>query len=65
MNKAMNHSQVQTCPQCGSHCPADALLCGRGRKYFGAADDGHDGHSHDGHGHGGHGHHHGCEGHNK
>ena len=29
------------CPQCENHCPADALKCGRGRKYFGAEDAGH------------------------
>lgn len=53
MNEAINHNQAQTCPQCDNHCPADALQCGRGRKYFGTADDGHGhDHSHDGHGHG-------------
>lgn len=25
----------KTCPQCENHCPADALKCGRGAKYFG------------------------------
>lgn len=24
-----------TCPQCENHCPADALKCGRGARYFG------------------------------
>lgn len=23
------------CPQCENHCPADALKCGKGEKYFG------------------------------
>ena len=55
MNEAMENNQVQTCSQCDNHCPADALQCGRGRRYFGVAGGGHE----HGHGHGGcgHGHH--------
>ena len=45
MNEAMGNNPAQTCPQCDNHCPVDALQCGRGRKYFGVADDGHE-HSH-------------------
>ena len=55
MDEAMKNGQAQTCPQCDNHCPADALQCGRGRKYFGVTDGGHDGeHNHE------HGHEHGC-----
>ncbi len=50
MNEAMENDQARTCSQCGNHCPADALQCGRGRRCLGAADGGHE------HGHG-HGHH--------
>lgn len=25
----------KNCPECENHCPADALKCGRGAKYFG------------------------------
>lgn len=46
MSKAFKDNQMQTCPQCDNHCPADALQCGKGRKYFGAEDTGHE------HGHG-------------
>lgn len=47
MDEAMKNTQVQTCPQCDNHCPVDALQCGRGRKYFGVADGGHEhGHGH-------------------
>ena len=46
MNEEMENSQAQTCPQCDNHCPADALQCGRGRKYFGVTGDDH-GHNRD------------------
>ena len=52
MNEAVTNNQTQTCPQCDNHCPVDALMCGRGRKYFGVVDGGNE---HD-HGHGGCGH---------
>ncbi len=48
MDQAMENNREQTCPQCDNHCPVDALQCGRGRKYFGVTEAGHD---HD-HGHG-------------
>ena len=54
MDEAMKNDQAQTCPQCGNHCPVDALQCGKGRRYFGVTDEGH-GHKHDhdhGHKHG-------------
>ena len=35
MSGAIDHGLAQTCPQCDSHCPIDALRCGQGRKYFG------------------------------
>lgn len=63
MNEAMKHDQAQTCPQCGNHCPVDALQCGRGRKYFGVTDGGHDGehnHEHEHKHEHGHEHEHGC-----
>ena len=44
MSKSMDHTLAQTCPQCDNHCPVDALQCGRGRKYFGVADDIHEHH---------------------
>lgn len=54
MSEQIEKEQAQVCPMCGNHCPANALQCGRGRKYFGAADI----HGQDpGHGHGGHLHH--------
>lgn len=37
MDQVVENHQGQTCPQCGRHCPADALECGRGRSYFGVA----------------------------
>ena len=65
MNEAMENNRVQTCSQCDNHCPADALQCGRGRRYFGVADGGHE----HGHGHGHHEHrdgkHHQHEGHGR
>ena len=45
MDEAMKNNQVQTCPQCDNHCPVETLQCGRGRKYFGVADGGHE-HNH-------------------
>lgn len=27
--------EEKICPQCENHCPADALKCGKGAKYFG------------------------------
>lgn len=62
MDQRIEAEQTQVCPQCGRHCPADALQCGRGRAYFGesGADDDHDGEGRHHHGHGdGHDHHHG------
>ena len=59
MDEAMKSNQVQTCPQCDNHCPVDAIQCGRGRKYFGVADGGHEHDHRRGHDHGsscGHGH---------
>lgn len=61
MSEIEKKNQMQTCPQCDNHCPVDALQCGRGRKYFGAADGAQDQayeheHGEHGHGHGGHGH---------
>ncbi len=50
MSEAMNAGQAQTCPQCDNHCSSDALQCGRGRKYFGVTDIGHDHDHHHGHG---------------
>lgn len=42
----------ERCNQCENACPVDALKCGRGRRYFGMEDAGHDHeHSHE-HGHG-------------
>lgn len=35
MSKATKNSQMKICPQCNNHCPADALQCGKGRKFFG------------------------------
>lgn len=46
MSEEMRNSLEQSCPQCGNHCPLNALQCGRGRKYFGADDSGHDHHHH-------------------
>lgn len=48
MNEAIKNGQMQTCPQCGNHCPADALQCGKGRKCFGVAEAGRGHHGHDG-----------------
>ncbi len=48
MDHSMENNREQTCPQCDNHCPVDALQCGKGRKYFGVTEAGHD---HD-HGHG-------------
>lgn len=60
MSEIQKNNSVQTCPQCDNHCPADALQCGKGRKYFGAADEnreqGHDGHGEHRHAHNGHAH---------
>lgn len=54
MNNTAANDQVQFCPQCDNHCPVDSLKCGRGRKYFGVTDDGHDGRGHGrAHDHGG------------
>lgn len=72
MNEAMENNQTQVCPQCDNHCPVDALQCGRGRKYFGVAEVGHEhGHNHGGcyghghHDHNGEKHHHKHEGRSK
>lgn len=42
------HSDERNCPQCGSHCPADDLQCGRGRRYFGLEEEKHGGDAPDG-----------------
>ena len=67
MSEIEKNNQMQTCPQCDNHCPVDALQCGRGRKYFGAADGGQNQAHEHGHEHGGHehGHEHGGHGHSK
>lgn len=46
MNNDMKSSQMKTCPQCDNHCPADALRCGKGYKYFGVEDAGCGHHDH-------------------
>lgn len=35
MSESRMNGQAGICPKCGSHCPVDALQCGKGRKYFG------------------------------
>lgn len=42
MSEAKQTGRVQTCPQCGNRCPVDALQCGKGYKYFGVEEPGHD-----------------------
>lgn len=53
MDQRIEAGQMRVCPQCGRHCAADALQCGRGRAYFGedGADHDHDrgGRHHHGH----------------
>lgn len=39
MSKEMNNSQMKICPQCDNHCPADALQCGKGRRFFGSEEE--------------------------
>lgn len=43
--------EVLKCPFCGNHCPQNSLLCGRGKRYFGAQE--HDGDRVHGGAHGG------------
>lgn len=40
MSEGKKADQIQTCDQCGNHCPVDALQCGKGYKYFGMEDTG-------------------------
>ncbi len=37
MDQTKENKRVKRCPQCGNHCPVDALKCKKGRKYFGIA----------------------------
>ena len=39
-NKNMEEKEMSYCNQCSNHCPETALKCGRGRNYFGIAEDG-------------------------
>lgn len=41
MSEEMKNSQMQICSQCGNHCPADALQCGKGRRFFGLEEENH------------------------
>lgn len=41
MNGETKNSQMKICPQCDNHCPADALQCGRGRRFFGVEKESH------------------------
>lgn len=41
MSKEMKNSQMKICPQCDNHCPADALQCGKGRRFFGMEEENH------------------------
>lgn len=41
MSDEMKSGQMKTCPQCDNHCPADALQCGKGRRFFGVEEGDH------------------------
>lgn len=41
MNEEMKNSQMKICLQCDNHCPADALKCGKGRRFFGVEEENH------------------------
>ena len=41
MSGEMKNSQMKICPQCDNHCPADALQCGKGRRFFGVEEENH------------------------